>query len=82
MADARFKKVSAWLFHGRVTPWDHSPLDLIIRESGGFVYMVKNKEKFNLNSQGPILAASNNLIWDTIKEIAIPQNHPYLNDLS
>ena len=68
-----------FLFHGRVTPWDHSPLDLIIRESGGFVYMAKNKKMFNLNSKGPILAASNNLLWDRIKEIAIPKNHPYLN---
>ena len=67
-----------FLFHGRVTPWDHSPLDLIIRESGGFVYMAKNKKNFSLNSQGPILAASNDLIWNSIKEIAIPKNHPYL----
>ena len=67
-----------FLFHGRVTPWDHSPLDLIIRESGGFVYMAKNKKNFRLNSQGPILAASNDLIWNSIKEIAIPKNHPYL----
>jgi hypothetical protein len=44
--------------------------------------MIKNKEKFNLNSQGPILAASNNEIWDHKKEIAIPQNHPILSDAS
>jgi fructose-1,6-bisphosphatase/inositol monophosphatase family enzyme len=67
-----------FLFHGRVTPWDHSPLDLIIRESGGFVYMAKNKKNFRLNSQGPILAASNDFIWNSIKELAIPKNHPYL----
>ena len=74
------KNQTQFLFHGRVTPWDHSPLDLIIREAGGVVYMIKNKEKFNLNSKGPILAASNHEIWDHIKEIAIPQNHPYLSD--
>ena len=76
------KNETQFLFHGRVTPWDHSPLDLIIRESGGLVFMLKNKVKFNLNSQGPILAASNNLIWDRIKEIAIPKNHPYLSNVS
>ena len=76
------KNQTQFLFHGRVTPWDHSPLDLIIREAGGVVYMIKNKEKFNLNSKGPILAASNHEIWDHIKEIAIPQNHPYLSDAS
>tara|TARA_A100001015_G_scaffold46040_1_gene50834 strand:- start:316 stop:834 length:519 start_codon:yes stop_codon:yes gene_type:complete len=71
-----------FLFHGRVTPWDHSPLDLITREAGGHVYMVKNKEKFNINAKGPILAASNNEIWDYIKEIAIPKHHPYLSYVS
>ena len=71
-----------FLFHGRVTPWDHSPLDLITREAGGCVYMIKDKEKFNLNAKGPILAASNNEIWDGIKEIAIPKHHPYLSNVS
>ena len=71
-----------FLFHGRVTPWDHSPLDLITREAGGYVYMIKNKEKFNLNAKGPILAASNDDIWDYIKKIAIPKYHPYLNDVT
>ena len=52
--------------------------DLIIREAGGFVYMAKNKKNFRLNSQGPILAASNDFIWNSIKELAIPKNHPYL----
>jgi hypothetical protein len=44
--------------------------------------MIKNKEKFNLNAKGPILAASNDDIWDYIKEIAIPKYHPYLNDVT
>ena len=43
--------------------------------------MIKNKEKFNLKAKGPILAASNNEIWDCIKEIAIPKDHPYLTDV-
>ena len=30
-----------FVFHGRVTPWDHSPLDLIIKEAGGCVYMAR-----------------------------------------
>ena len=73
---------SQFLFHGRVTPWDHSPLDLITREAGGYVYMIKNKENFNLNAKGAILAASNSEIWDRIKEIAIPKHHPYLSDVT
>jgi len=63
-----------FIFHGRVTPWDHSPLDLIIREAGGCVFMVNDKKNFNTFSEGPILAASNNQIWEEIKEIAFKKN--------
>ena len=66
-----------FIFHGRVTPWDHSPLDLIIKEAGGCVYMARFKEKFNIKSKGPILAAINGEIWDEVREIAIPQRNIY-----
>jgi fructose-1,6-bisphosphatase/inositol monophosphatase family enzyme len=66
-----------FVFHGRVTPWDHSPLDLIIKESGGCVYMARYKEEFNIKSKGPILAATNSKIWDEVREIAIPQSNLY-----
>ena len=60
-----------FVFHGRVTPWDHSPLDLIIKESGGCVYMLNDKAEFNIFSRGPILAASNDQIWENIKSLAL-----------
>ena len=66
-----------FIFHGRVTPWDHSPLDLIIREAGGFVYMARDKKLFNIRSAGPILAASNMNLWNEIRDIAIPITCPY-----
>ena len=66
-----------FVFHGRVTPWDHSPLDLIIKEAGGCVYMARFKEEFNIKSKGPILAATNSKIWDEVREIAIPQSNLY-----
>ena len=66
-----------FIFHGRVTPWDHSPFDLIIKEAGGFVYMARFKEEFNIKSKGPILAAANNNIWSHIREVAIPKNSSY-----
>ena len=59
-----------FVFHGRVTPWDHSPLDLIIKESGGCVYMLNDKADFNIFSRGPILAASNDQIWENIRSLA------------
>ena len=60
-----------FVFHGRVTPWDHSPLDLIIKESGGCVYMLNDKAEFNIFSRGPILAASNDQIWGNIRSLAL-----------
>ncbi|MDG1467348.1 MAG: inositol monophosphatase [Alphaproteobacteria bacterium] len=66
-----------FVFHGRVTPWDHSPLDLIIKEAGGCVYMARFKEEFNIKSKGPILAATNSKIWDEVREIAIPKSNLY-----
>lgn len=66
-----------FIFHGRVTPWDHSPLNLIVKEAGGFVYMARDKEPFNIKSVGPILAASNLNIWNKIRNIAIPIDSSY-----
>ena len=60
-----------FVFHGRVTPWDHSPLDLLIKESGGCVYMLNDKAEFNIFSRGPILAASNDQIWENIRSLAL-----------
>ena len=60
-----------FVFHGRVTPWDHSPLDLIIKESGGCVYMLNDKAEFNIFSKGPILAASNDQLWEDVRSLAL-----------
>ena len=66
-----------FIFHGRVTPWDHSPMDLIIKEAGGCVYMAINKSEFDIKSKGSILAASNLQIWDNIRDLIIPSDNPY-----
>jgi fructose-1,6-bisphosphatase/inositol monophosphatase family enzyme len=66
-----------FIFHGRVTPWDHSPFHLITKEAGGCVYMAQSREDFNILSKGPILAAANNDIWTEIREIVIPEVSPY-----
>ena len=66
-----------FVFHGRVTPWDHSPFQLIIKEAGGCVYMAESKEDFNILSNGSILAAANSNIWSEIRDIAIPEDNPY-----
>ena len=56
-----------FIFHGRVTPWDHSPLSLIIREAGGEVLMFNNASTFNVFSEGPILASKNIQHWNYVK---------------
>ena len=66
-----------FIFHGRVTPWDHSPMDLITKEAGGCVYMAINKGKFNIKSKGSILAASNVKVWNNIRDLIIPSDNPY-----
>ncbi len=66
-----------FVFHGRVTPWDHSPMDLIITEAGGCVKMAVDKSEFNIKSKGSILAASNVQIWNNIRDLIIPSENPY-----
>ena len=66
-----------FIFHGRVTPWDHSPMDLITKEAGGCVYMAINKDKFNIISKGSILAACDIKTWDKIRDLIIPIDSPY-----
>ena len=66
-----------FIFHGRVTPWDHSPMDLIIKEAGGCVYMAVNKSEFDIKSKGSILATSNLQIWNNLRDLIIPSDNPY-----
>ncbi len=66
-----------FIFHGRVTPWDHSPMNLITKEAGGCIYMAINKSEFNIKSKGSILAASNVHIWNNIRDLIIPHDNPY-----
>ena len=56
-----------FIFHGRVTPWDHSPMTLITKEAGGEVLMFNNASNFNVFSKGPILAAKNIEHWNYVK---------------
>ncbi len=66
-----------FIFHGRVTPWDHSPMNLITKEAGGCVYMAINKNEFDIKSKGSILAASNLQTWNNIRNLIIPSDDPY-----
>ena len=69
-------KVS-FVIHGRVTPWDHAPFNLVIKEAGGVVFMLRDKTDFSLLSSGPILAASNYKNWNIIRDIILPIDDSY-----
>ncbi|MDC3063003.1 hypothetical protein OA253_00115 [Alphaproteobacteria bacterium] len=56
-----------FIFHGRVTPWDHSPMSLIIKEASGEVLMFNNASTFNIFSKGPILASRDIKYWNYVK---------------
>ncbi len=56
-----------FIFHGRVTPWDHSPMSLIIKEAGGEVLMFEDQTPFNIFAKGPILASRNLNHWKYVK---------------
>ena len=51
------------LMHGRATPWDHAPVDLLCREAGGHAAMVTGAKPFNAADNGPIMAASSLAGW-------------------
>ena len=61
-----------FIIHGRVTPWDHSPLSLIVKEAGGVALMMRDRSEFNLLSDGPIIACSNQDYWNQIRDLLLP----------
>ena len=55
-----------FLMHGRATPWDHAPVDLLCREAGGHAAMIKSAKPFNASDNGPIMAASSLTGWQRL----------------
>ena len=55
-----------FLMHGRATPWDHAPVDLLCREAGGHAAMVTTTKPFNAVNDGPIMAASSLFGWQEL----------------
>ena len=55
-----------FLMHGRATPWDHAPVDLLCREAGGHTAMVESAKPFNAVAEGPIMAVSSFAGWQEL----------------
>ena len=66
-----------FIFHGRVTPWDHSPVHLITKEAGGIVLMLRDATEYNLLSSGPILACRSTYHWKKIRDTILPLDDEY-----
>ncbi len=66
-----------FIIHGRVTPWDHAPFNLVIKEAGGVVLMLRDKTDYSLSSSGPILASSNIENWNKIRNLILPTEDNY-----
>tara|TARA_B100000989_G_scaffold295780_1_gene277516 strand:+ start:788 stop:1642 length:855 start_codon:yes stop_codon:yes gene_type:complete len=55
-----------FLMHGRTTPWDHAPVDLLCREAGGHSAMVRSAKPFNAVDDGPIMVVSSLIGWQEL----------------
>ena len=56
-----------FMMHGRATPWDHAPVDLLCREAGGFAAGLEQVQPFNLGLDGPFMVASSKAVWDCVR---------------
>ena len=52
-----------FLIHGCSTPWDHSPVDLLCREAGGYSAMVNDAGRFHVSEKGPIMVTASAASW-------------------
>ncbi len=60
--------LSDFMIHGRATPWDHAPIDLLCRESGGYAAMLEDRSHFEVNMTAPFMAASSEVGWVKLRE--------------
>jgi fructose-1,6-bisphosphatase/inositol monophosphatase family enzyme len=60
--------LSDFMIHGRATPWDHAPIDLLCREAGGYAAMLEDKSRFEVNMRTPFMAASSKVGWAALRQ--------------
>ena len=53
-----------YMAHGRCTPWDHAPVDLLCREAGCHAAMVATGAPYHTGNSGPFMITANQEIWD------------------
>ena len=55
-----------FIYHKKLTPWDHSPLDILCRSSGCKVSLAPENKSFNLISKGNLLVTNQINNWKKI----------------
>ena len=52
-----------FLFHGKCTPWDHAPVELLCREAGAHAAMLSDAARFSADRTDPILITPTTNDW-------------------
>lgn len=52
-----------FLFHGKCTPWDHAPVDLLCREAGAHAAMLSDAARFSADRTDPFLITPTKDDW-------------------
>ena len=53
-----------YMAHGRCTPWDHAPVDLLCREAGCHAADGCHGARYHTGDSGPFMITANQEIWD------------------
>lgn len=57
-----------FLFHTRITPWDHAPVALFAQEAGLYVCFTPSGRKFEVDQAEPLLVAPYKNLWQQLEE--------------
>ena len=57
-----------YMAHGRCTPWDHAPVDLLCREAGCHAAMVATGAPYHTSNNGPFMITANQAIWNHLAD--------------
>lgn len=62
-----------FLFHSRITPWDHTPVALFAAEIGMYVGAVPSGAPFHADQSAPLLVAPNKEVWHVLADYIWPK---------
>ena len=57
-----------YMAHGRCTPWDHAPVDLLCREAGCHAAIVTTGAPYHTGNNEPFMVTANQDIWNHLAD--------------